>query len=131
MRRRAASRTSSPSMWRFPAARLRRSTYCAGFSRRSQHDRLRRKTARVSWRLENIMCRTLWVMGAFTLLSTLAAAQATGPERQAAERDFGADRFVAGGAARVDKPVAGDLIAAGGHVEIDAPVGGDAVVAGG
>jgi cytoskeletal protein CcmA (bactofilin family) len=81
--------------------------------------------------LENIMSKNSWVLGVVTLLSTLAAAQATGPEKQVAKQDFGTDHFVAGATARVDKAVAGDLIAAGGHVEIDTTVGGDAVVTGG
>src|SRR2546426_385209 len=77
------------------------------------------------------MNRSILLPAMFTILSTVAVAQPAATEKHATERVFGADRFVAGGTARVDNPVAGDLIAAGGHVDIDAPINGDALVAGG
>ncbi len=46
-------------------------------------------------------------------------------------REAGADRFLAGGTAVVDQPVAGDLYAAGGDLDIEGQVGGDLVAAGG
>jgi len=47
------------------------------------------------------------------------------------EREFGADRFVAGCPVSVARAVAGDLIAAGCHVDVLAAVDGDLVVVGG
>lgn len=64
------------------------------------------------------------------LTACWASAQ-TSADKPPAERDFGADHFVAGARVTLKQPVAGDLIAAGGNVEVDEPVNGDAVVAGG
>ena len=55
----------------------------------------------------------------------------TSPDKETAERDFGADHFAAGARITLKRPVIGDLIAAGGNVDVDGPVNGDAVVAGG
>jgi cytoskeletal protein CcmA (bactofilin family) len=49
----------------------------------------------------------------------------------AAQREFGGDRFVAAGAPTVSEPVKGDLFIAGGSIDVDAPVSGDVVAAGG
>jgi cytoskeletal protein CcmA (bactofilin family) len=47
------------------------------------------------------------------------------------ERDFGGDRFAAGNALMIEKPVTGDLIAAGGTVELATTVAGDVLLSGG
>jgi len=83
------------------------------------------------------MFRVLAVLLAATF-SMVASAQ-TEPKidgkseitQKTVKRDFGSDRFVAGGTVRIVTPVTGDLIAAGGTLDVDAPVGGDAVIAGG
>ena len=45
------------------------------------------------------------------------------------DRSLGEDRFTAGEAIILDKPVAGDLIAAGRDIDLTSKVGGDAVIA--
>jgi cytoskeletal protein CcmA (bactofilin family) len=47
------------------------------------------------------------------------------------ERDFGSDRFAAGGTLLIKLAVDGDLIAAGGRLDVNTTVGGDALLAGG
>jgi hypothetical protein len=64
-------------------------------------------------------------------LFTMGAPPLFAQKRDPVEREFGRDRFTAGGTVSVTTPVPGDLIAAGGHVDVAAEVGGDAVVAGG
>lgn len=68
---------------------------------------------------------------AWLCLSLLVAGGAAQAQDSAAQRDFGGDRFVAGGAPSVSDPVDGDLFIVGGSIDVDAPVGGDVVVAGG
>jgi hypothetical protein len=64
-----------------------------------------------------------------TVAITAVAQSPTKEDR--VERDFGADRFAAGNALVINKPVAGDLIAAGGNVDVATTVAGDALLVGG
>lgn len=67
----------------------------------------------------------------FLLLCLAAVANDHDGDRDRVERDFGSDRFAAGGNVAISKAVTGDLIAAGGSVSVEANIGGDAVLAGG
>lgn len=64
-------------------------------------------------------------------LGIAIAASAALAQDGTAQREFGGDRFVAGGAPTISEPVTGDLFVAGGSIDVDAPVAGDVVVAGG
>ena len=67
----------------------------------------------------------------FAILLACVCVPARSAEEPAQTHEAGDDRFVGGGVARVEQPVAGDLFVAGGQVEIAASVGGDAVAIGG
>jgi hypothetical protein len=72
----------------------------------------------------------LWAILIATGVQPLWADSASG-NTVLAERNFGADHFVAGCPVSVVLPVAGDLLAAGCNVDVLAEVDGDAVVIGG
>jgi cytoskeletal protein CcmA (bactofilin family) len=78
--------------------------------------------------MENMMKKIIAI-----LCCTLAIAAVAEPRENEAhvERDFGSDRFAAGGALLVRNPVLGDLIAAGGNLDVATTVAGDALLAGG
>ena len=78
----------------------------------------------VTWRY--VLLAICFAIGAQPLWAQ-GASEKTFP----AERDLGADRFVAGCPVSVVRPVAGDLMAAGCNVEVLAEVDGDLVVTGG
>jgi hypothetical protein len=87
----------------------------------------RRYPSMISW--SAVMKRVVSMLCCAVAVAAMAAPGEH--EQDRVERDFGGDRFAAGNALSIDKPVTGDLIAAGGSVELATTVAGDALLAGG